>query len=180
MKSGKYIVEIGSKYNPIGDNLREEVVGSGQLLLVDKRHWGKRLTEDGIGPKVIPYYQAEAQALPFASSSIETVVEKDVFCADSETADTPKDGMVIERVGNREVIAREIYRVLKPEGRAVLVETLTPTEELVESLKTDFVNAGFKTEKILHRHEIAEIFEGEPRPYTTLAQRNATAIIYRK
>lgn len=175
MSVTEYYLEVGPKKKPILDNLKNEYVGVGKKLLLDKKNW--RQGEQNIEPY---FSQADAENMPYPDNTFSTVVEKEVFCAEGEWDEDPKGRTVKESVGDVVLIAKEFYRVTKPDGKVILIETLTPTPELISSLKNAFIGAGFKLDEEWKGSGIMNLFSSKPEAWMTLLTKDATALVFKK
>lgn len=170
-------LEIGPKRKPILLNLKPEYIGSGTPFLLDKKDWR---SGNFNGLNTIPFIQGNAEKLPFANNSVSAVVEKDVFCAEGQVHDNPGGDIIREKVGDVHTIASEIYRITKPGGKAIIIETLSPTKQLMDAIYKFFIKSGFTLLIQMHNEEIRGLFNSEPKAKMTLDTEDATAFIFQK
>lgn len=157
-------IELGARLEPILGQLRDELTQGGSAVLVDKRYWmrlggGWQRDLD----RSIPYVQANAQALPFATQSADLVASKDVFCAEGFLTSDAELHTIIEHVGDIGTIAQEYFRVVKPGGRVVIIEAATPQEGLFAQVDQAFLTAGFTRADtdVLYEEGINDLFKPE-------------------
>src|SRR5258708_37509308 len=170
-------IEIGARTDPIIEDLDIKFTQGRKTLLVDKRFWGNQ------GAENFEYTQADSQALPFADDSADLLVSTNMFCADGFRTQDANWKISVEDVGNFESIATELFRIAKPGSSAIVIETATPYEGLLEKLDKAFSGSGFtrKPEDVLQNDQISKLFtngsSGSKEKYQTP---NAFAVIYHK
>src|SRR5258708_7631532 len=173
-------VEVGSRTRPVIDDLDTKFTEGRKSILIDKRIYS------GGKSKIHNNLKADSQALPLSSNAADLFVSKDVFCSQGFMTYDSQGYIVTEKVGDFRLTAKEWFRVAKPGGIAIIIETLTPYEGLSNKLDNAFHDAGFvrKPEELLEHGEIAKLFKensplNNPSSYDTPGT-NMFALVYHK
>lgn len=162
MSESEFIaLEVGPRITPSIKELPERFLPQGHIVYAEKRGY-KHLSDEMKGSAI----QADAEALPLADRSINLVYQRDVFGART-TIPKDKDGKYItaerEQVDVGKVAA-EFYRVLKPGGRAVIMEVSTPYLAPLDEIKAAFCSLGFEIEEIYKGAEIFRLYSPNGHP----------------
>ncbi|RJR28472.1 hypothetical protein C4564_05215 [Candidatus Microgenomates bacterium] len=173
------MVEIGVMDKPVIRELRHDLVDKdGPAVYIDKRPWPGYMEGNpnyDAGRDLI--IQADAQDIPLPESSSTIIVAKDMFGAEGKltTEIVPGAGAtnVNEHVGDRGLIAQEFFRVAAPGGKIVVLETLTPSESIRNSVENAMDLAGFKLAEEYKGRQIQNIFAD---PEHSVIKRNSLSI----
>ncbi len=112
----------------------------GKTVLLDKR-----APKTNQGPVRGEFIQADAKDIPLPKNSVSTVLVQNLFGSDTKSKPLSKEGQSSD-IGDYHKIVNEITRVVRPGGRAIILETLTPPQNLSEIINYA-VQSGFIVER---------------------------------
>ncbi len=111
-RRGERVLDVGAGTGLLAFPARKRVTASGQVVALDVSHDAllecQRLGEDGPDLAQLQFVAGDALALPFTDSTFDVVVTRSVL-------------IYLE---NKAAGAQELYRVLKPGGRASIFEPI--------------------------------------------------------
>lgn len=121
LRSGRSALDVAAGSGDLSEGMARQVGSTGQVLVSDinsrmLRLGRSRLTDAGLVAN-IHYLQADAEHLPLAGSAFDCV----------------SIGFGLRNVTDKKAALAEMYRVLKPGGRLLVLEFSKPQFELLDS-----------------------------------------------
>jgi len=152
-------VEVGPRTAPSIEHLRDDLLQGDKIIYLEKRGgWAYDLGKVKISEKEI-IIQSDGSKIPMPDSTVATIYAKDLFGSRGMLAMEPENSKfsfsLEENIGVN--FGPEWFRVLRSGGKAIVVETASPTDR--NALKGEFVGAGFR---LLEEHlgtDLGKVFK---------------------
>lgn len=167
MSKEGFNIEIGSGFGRFMHVVREDLLQGERLLYLDNnRKYFQKISEaHEVEEKFV---QGDGTLLPFPDNSVELIFAKEFV-----------GSLQIDDLGAPERIVPEWYRVCRPGGRAVIIETVSPFDPV--GIVGVFLGVGFSEEERYSWNEVAELFRDKLfRSRRTLFRNDAYGLVFRK